>query len=112
MRRPPGESERRRDASLKGLEDQPWKKMDETIDSTVSVANETKATLFAAKAYATGKTTEAKSFDNRVWASARRCHDHRQAGRGRNCRCDGAGPGSSEAKSPLERRMCCPPRSK
>jgi hypothetical protein len=53
--------------------------MGETIDSTESVANEAKATLFAAKAYATGKTTEVKGLDDRVWALARRCHDLRQA---------------------------------
>jgi hypothetical protein len=40
--------------------------MDETTDSTESVANEAKATFFAAKAYATGKTTEVKGFDNRA----------------------------------------------
>ena len=40
--------------------------MDETTDSTKSVANEAKATLSAAKAYATGKTTEVKGFDNRA----------------------------------------------
>ena len=49
-----------------GPRDRPWKKMDETTDSTESVANEAKATLFAAKAYATGKTTEVKGFDNRA----------------------------------------------